>query len=405
MAATPPAPRFSGQTFTWATSDANVASVSSSGLVTAVGNGPVTITATASGQSGNAALLVAQQVATVTVTPGTANLNPGNTQQFTAAAVDANSNAVTVTFLWASNDQSIATVDTLGMATGKSAGNAVITAVGQGTPGNAVLTVAAFGGASQLAFRAVPALAVARKPFSLQVEVQDAQGNLRTTATKAITLEFGTNAGSMIWYSSGTACSGTSAFTTCRQVLADVFTPEALPPLPDTTQWGVSGVTYDATTRLILALSRNNGHFATIDPVTGTQTILDSVGTSTPVMQGLAFETGPGGRLLGVRGFSDTLYQVDPTTGDTTSLGPVAIAGEVIVGFNGLATDPTTGTIYAVARFQGAAGTIRELVTLNPNTLVATQVGTFSELAVSGLTFLPDGSALRGNGIWRGRQR
>jgi hypothetical protein len=56
-----------GQTFTWASSATSVATVSATGLVTAVENGTATITATVAGVSGSAALTVSQVVATVEV--------------------------------------------------------------------------------------------------------------------------------------------------------------------------------------------------------------------------------------------------------------------------------------------------------------------------------------------------
>ena len=63
-----------GATVTWASSAASVATVSSTGLVTAVGNGPATITATAGAVSGSAAVTVAQEVSAVVVSlSGTVN--------------------------------------------------------------------------------------------------------------------------------------------------------------------------------------------------------------------------------------------------------------------------------------------------------------------------------------------
>ncbi len=53
----------SGKTFTWASSDQNIASVNGSGLVTAVANGSVTITVTTEGVNGTATVVV-DQVAT-----------------------------------------------------------------------------------------------------------------------------------------------------------------------------------------------------------------------------------------------------------------------------------------------------------------------------------------------------
>lgn len=49
----------SGKTFSWRSSDVNIAMVSSSGLITAVSSGSVTITATTDGVSGTASIIVA----------------------------------------------------------------------------------------------------------------------------------------------------------------------------------------------------------------------------------------------------------------------------------------------------------------------------------------------------------
>ena len=55
---TPPAP-------TWSTSDAGIATVSAAGVVTAVGNGQATITASAGGQSGSISATVDQEPASI----------------------------------------------------------------------------------------------------------------------------------------------------------------------------------------------------------------------------------------------------------------------------------------------------------------------------------------------------
>ena len=63
----------SGKTFTWASSAPSVVSVdAATGLATAVANGDAKITATVGDKSGQAALTVEQQVATVTISSGLA---------------------------------------------------------------------------------------------------------------------------------------------------------------------------------------------------------------------------------------------------------------------------------------------------------------------------------------------
>ena len=149
-------------------------------------------------------VFVSQGVATVTVTPATANVAAGATQQFAAAAKDANGTAVpNVTFYWASSDPTIATVTQTGLATGVSGagGPVTITAIGKGQPGSATLTVGAQT-ATKLTFSVQPANVVAGASVSpaVQVEIRDANDNLVKTARDPVTIAFGTNAGSGTLY-------------------------------------------------------------------------------------------------------------------------------------------------------------------------------------------------------------
>jgi plastocyanin len=117
-------------TFGWSTNSAAVASVSASGLATAVGNGTATISATANGVSGTLSVTVAQVVATVTVatasgTPAPTLASLGDTLQLAATAFDAGSSAVAVaSFAWSSDTAAVATVDGAGLVTAKGNGTA-----------------------------------------------------------------------------------------------------------------------------------------------------------------------------------------------------------------------------------------------------------------------------------------
>ena len=132
-----------GATVTWASSAASVATVSSTGLVTAVGNGPATITATAGAVSGSAAVTVAQEVSAVVVSPAEATLVHGDTLRLTAGAVDANGHAVAgAEFEWTSSDTSVVAVDASGLATGVGLGEAEVSATSSGVSDSAALVVA-----------------------------------------------------------------------------------------------------------------------------------------------------------------------------------------------------------------------------------------------------------------------
>ena len=128
---------------TWASSDAAVATVGADGLVTAVDNGMATITATAGGVSGSAAVTVAQEVSAVAVSPAANTLAVGDMLQLTAEAADANGNRVgDAAFSWESGDADVATVDADGLVTAVGNGTATITATAGGVSGSATVTVA-----------------------------------------------------------------------------------------------------------------------------------------------------------------------------------------------------------------------------------------------------------------------
>ena len=133
-----------GAAVSWASSAASVATVSSTGLVTAVGNGTATITASAGGASGTATVTVAQSPDSVVVLPAEAAIAAlGDTLRLVAEAFDANGRAVAgAAFSWESSDDAVATVDGSGLVTAAGNGTATITASAGGASGTATVTVA-----------------------------------------------------------------------------------------------------------------------------------------------------------------------------------------------------------------------------------------------------------------------
>ncbi len=81
-------------------------------------------------------------VASVTVSPASASLGVGATEQFSARATDGTGAAVTNgSISWSSSDATVATVDSKGLATGKSVGTTTITATVGAVSGTAALSV------------------------------------------------------------------------------------------------------------------------------------------------------------------------------------------------------------------------------------------------------------------------
>ena len=131
-----------GELVIWDASDTLVATVDPAGLVTAAGNGTATVAATSGKLSGDAAIEVMQRVRSVTVTPATDTIAPGDTLLLSAEALDANRRLVgDAEFLWSTSDASVAPVDAGGVVRGAGEGAAVITAAAGDVPGTADIAV------------------------------------------------------------------------------------------------------------------------------------------------------------------------------------------------------------------------------------------------------------------------
>jgi uncharacterized protein YjdB len=132
----------------WASSSDSVATVSASGLVKGVHHGKTTVTASAGGKSGSAAVTVVQIVSSVTVTPVNPGVTVGATQRLSATAKDPLGEAVAgKTFTWTSSASAVARVSSAGVVTGVAPGSAIITAAVDGVRGTTTVTVVSAVGA------------------------------------------------------------------------------------------------------------------------------------------------------------------------------------------------------------------------------------------------------------------
>jgi len=131
---------------TWTSSSTTVATINTAGLATAVGDGTTTITAAVGKLKATASLTVLTKALTgVQITPASASIGVGTTQQYAATANynDGTTSDVTATATWASSDAAVATISATGLASGVAAGNTTISATFEGTTGTALLSVTA----------------------------------------------------------------------------------------------------------------------------------------------------------------------------------------------------------------------------------------------------------------------
>lgn len=132
------------RTITWTTSDTTRARVNTNGVVTPIADGSVQIVATAELKQGVAnATVVTLPVASIAMTPLTANVQVGRTQQLTARLLS-NTGAELPgqrPITWSSSSAATATVDARGVVTAVRTGTATITATCEGQTATAQITV------------------------------------------------------------------------------------------------------------------------------------------------------------------------------------------------------------------------------------------------------------------------
>jgi hypothetical protein len=133
---------------TWTTSNSAVATVSSTGLITAVSAGAATITATAGGKSGTLVVTTTLvPVSNVTLST-TKAAQIGRSIQVISTLKNAAGTTLSSdqrTFGWASTDTTVATITSTGVVTGISAGTTTLTCVVEGKVGILNVTVSQVG--------------------------------------------------------------------------------------------------------------------------------------------------------------------------------------------------------------------------------------------------------------------
>jgi len=115
---------------TWASSNTNVASISSTGLATGIAAGNTNITAALSGITSQTAVLPVATLTSVAIAPASpSDLVIGTTQSFRATGTYSNgvTSLISVPVTWASSNTGVATISSSGLATGISAGSTNIT--------------------------------------------------------------------------------------------------------------------------------------------------------------------------------------------------------------------------------------------------------------------------------------
>ncbi|CAD7774743.1 Bacterial Ig-like domain (group 2) [Candidatus Methanoperedenaceae archaeon GB50] len=134
-----------GIIFTWTSSNTTVGAVDEAGLFTSLVPGTTTVTAANGSVNGTAEVTVSPEppvLTTIEVTPKTASLTVGETQQFTATAYDQYGDEMTgIIFTWTSSNTTVGAVDEAGLFTSLVPGTTTVTAANGSVNGTAEVTV------------------------------------------------------------------------------------------------------------------------------------------------------------------------------------------------------------------------------------------------------------------------
>lgn len=176
----------SGRTITWTTDNASVATVSTSGLVTAVAvGGPARITATSEGVSAAATVSVTPiPIASIALAPATLSLESGDTARLVATPKSATGESLTGrTITWTSANAAVATVSAAGLLTALAPGGPVsIIATSEGVQATAQATVTP-AAVRSLTIAPDTASIIIGTQRALSAELRDARGATLTGRT------------------------------------------------------------------------------------------------------------------------------------------------------------------------------------------------------------------------------
>ncbi|HEY6768127.1 MAG TPA: Ig-like domain-containing protein [Candidatus Sulfotelmatobacter sp.] len=128
----------------WSSTTTAVAAINSSGVAVGVEQGSSTITATSANISGSSTLTVTQPtLVSVAVTPASASIPLGSTEQFTATGTytDGSTQNLTASATWSSSSVSTATVSNSGLASGTGQGSATISAAYGAVTSSATISI------------------------------------------------------------------------------------------------------------------------------------------------------------------------------------------------------------------------------------------------------------------------
>lgn len=352
----------------------------------------------------------------ITVSPGTASIAVGATEQFTATATYSNGSTANVTSsaTWTSSSTAAATISPAGVATGMAGGSSTVTATMSGVSGTGALAVtAAAKTLSSIAVTSATAsiTAGATEQFTATATYSDGStANVTSTATwtssstatatiNAAGLATAVAAGSTTITAALTGVSGTAALTVTAVVpppppLSSIAVTPATPSIAvgATQQFTATGTYSNGTTAVITSTvtwtssspadaTISSGGLATgtaagsttikasLSGVSGTSAL--TVTSPSQTVTSIAVTPNTASFAMGsTQQFTATATYANNSTANVTSTAAWTVANTSVatIDSSGLATAVASGSTTVTAALNGVSGNAPFMVTIAPGT-------------------------------------
>ena len=351
----------------WTSNSNAVATVNGNGLATGQSAGSATITATYISHAGTATLTVsappAVTLSSIVITPSSASIAKGNTQQFQATGdySDGSTQSLTALVAWQSSVPSVATINSSGLAASVAGGNTQIWASYEGVSAVVTLTVSP---AVLVSIAVTPQTTTLADGTSQQYK---AVGTLTDGSTQDLT-------SSVNWSSTNTAVAtiSTSGSTTGLAVSHGTGTTTIAAQAGSTTATATLNVT--AATAVSVQLSPASVSL----PAGGTQQLLATAtftdGSSQNVTSSVTY-TSSNGSIASVNASGDVTGLSVGSASITATLGSISTSVMVTVSsavLSSIAVTPANITLAAgVSQQLTATGTFTDGSTQNLTNSVA----------------------------------
>ncbi len=389
-------------TVAWSSSDAAVASVSSSGLLTAIKQGTAIVTAQSGSIAANVTVTIGPvALASISVVPSSASLAVGETTQLVANGIysDGSMQDLTAQVLWSSSSDAIATVNSSGLAKAVATGEATVTAAYNSLSASATLTITREQLSSVSIGPDLPSIAAGGvQQFVLtgtftNGDTQDLTGVTWTSSDPTVAaigedgLARGLTPGEVtITGTVGTLSDATTLVVTAATLQSLAITPNTAAIAKGTSQqFTATGTFTDGSTQDLTAIvnwSSSQPGVAAIDAAglasamdTGTTVITANAGTvsatasldvtAAVLTSVLVTPAAPSSGIGGTVQFNATGAYSDGATQDLTTTATWTSSSAVIATINagGLATAVSAGPATITATFDGVSGSTTLTVT------------------------------------------